>query len=141
MAFGGCLGGLTFPIGLFGVNANKGLLNSLLGEDEQKMLRLVESSGGLLGPSGFLLANGGFLHGIMMGLCALANSRQVLLGYLVLVILELAARNAVFACLFFWRGSVVHSVRRFVVRQLGGCGHEWVDSCSHHLRDRVEGGG
>eukprot|EP00962_Isochrysis_galbana_P037036 scaffold12889_cov105-Isochrysis_galbana.AAC.4 len=26
-------------------------------EDEQKMLRLVESSGGLLGPSGFLLAN------------------------------------------------------------------------------------
>jgi hypothetical protein len=64
---------------------------------------VVESSGGLLGPSGFLLANGGFLHGIMMGLCALANSRQVLLGYLVLVILELAARNAVFACLFFWR--------------------------------------
>jgi len=68
MAFGGCLGGLTFPVGLFGVNANEGLPISLLGEDEQKMLRLVESSGGLLGPSGFLIASGGFLHGIMMGL-------------------------------------------------------------------------
>eukprot|EP00962_Isochrysis_galbana_P010673 scaffold2961_cov118-Isochrysis_galbana.AAC.7 len=60
-------GGLTFPIGLGGVNSDEGLPVRHLRENEKKVLRLVELAGVLSDPTGWKFASGVFLRGFMRG--------------------------------------------------------------------------